>query len=198
MAVFDAVDTAAERMIVVATNVAETSLTIPNIRYVVDAGREKTRHFDRVTGLSQFKTGWVSQASAQQRSGRAGRTGMAEQEIFLTDISEDFSEDFSEMFLKIFLLILLLRYFSDISSQIFLRYFLDISHCALQTVLHLLKNFNRFSLVAFSSLHPSFSPCARSGPLLPPLLVGRLYRPIRTVRRARNQARWPKNTAKII
>ena len=75
MAVFDNVDTAAERMIVVATNVAETSLTIPNIRYVVDAGREKTRHFDRVTGLSQFKTGWVSQASAQQRAGRAGRTG---------------------------------------------------------------------------------------------------------------------------
>jgi ATP-dependent RNA helicase DHX37/DHR1 len=66
---------AGERLIVVATNVAETSLTIPNIKYVVDAGREKTRHYDRTTGLSSYRIGWVSQASAAQRAGRAGRTG---------------------------------------------------------------------------------------------------------------------------
>lgn len=63
------------RLIVVATNVAETSLTIPNIAYVVDCGREKRRVHDMRTGVSRFEVGWVSQASAQQRTGRAGRTG---------------------------------------------------------------------------------------------------------------------------
>lgn len=56
-----------------ATNVAETSLTIPNIRYVVDSGKEKRRKFDPITGVSQFCVEWVSRASADQRSGRAGR-----------------------------------------------------------------------------------------------------------------------------
>jgi len=62
------------RMIVVATNVAETSLTIPNIRYVVDCGREKRRVYDQTTGTSTFHIDWTSQASANQRMGRAGRT----------------------------------------------------------------------------------------------------------------------------
>uniref|UniRef100_A0A914EEH4 RNA helicase n=1 Tax=Acrobeloides nanus TaxID=290746 RepID=A0A914EEH4_9BILA len=61
------------RLCVVATNVAETSLTIPNIRYVVDTGKEKRREHDPITGVSQFNVGWASQASAGQRSGRAGR-----------------------------------------------------------------------------------------------------------------------------
>jgi ATP-dependent RNA helicase DHX37/DHR1 len=50
MQVFDSVDAAKERLVVVATNVAETSLTIPGIKYVVDAGREKSRTFDRMSG----------------------------------------------------------------------------------------------------------------------------------------------------
>ncbi|XP_061623567.1 probable ATP-dependent RNA helicase DHX37 isoform X1 [Phyllopteryx taeniolatus] len=62
------------RLCVVATNVAETSLTIPGIKYVVDCGRVKKRFFDRVTGVSSFKVTWTSQASANQRAGRAGRT----------------------------------------------------------------------------------------------------------------------------
>lgn len=57
----------------IATNVAETSLTIPNIRYVVDAGKEKRRDHDPITGVSQFNVEWISQASAGQRAGRAGR-----------------------------------------------------------------------------------------------------------------------------
>lgn len=57
-----------------ATNVAETSLTIPGIKYVVDCGKVKRRHYDRVTGVSSFRVTWVSQASADQRAGRAGRT----------------------------------------------------------------------------------------------------------------------------
>ncbi|XP_045635001.1 probable ATP-dependent RNA helicase DHX37 isoform X1 [Ursus americanus] len=62
------------RLCVVATNVAETSLTIPGIKYVVDCGKVKKRHYDRVTGVSSFRVSWVSQASADQRAGRAGRT----------------------------------------------------------------------------------------------------------------------------
>lgn len=60
-------------MCVIATNVAETSLTIPAVRYVVDSGREKRRYYDPVTGVSQFRVSWISQASADQRAGRAGR-----------------------------------------------------------------------------------------------------------------------------
>nr|XP_004611192.1 unnamed protein product [Sorex araneus] len=62
------------RLCVVATNVAETSLTIPGIKYVVDCGKVKTRYYDRVTAVSSFRVTWVSQASADQRAGRAGRT----------------------------------------------------------------------------------------------------------------------------
>ncbi|XP_064793067.1 probable ATP-dependent RNA helicase DHX37 [Oncorhynchus masou masou] len=62
------------RLCVVATNVAETSLTIPGIKYVVDCGRVKKRFYDRVTGVSSFKVSWTSQASANQRAGRSGRT----------------------------------------------------------------------------------------------------------------------------
>ncbi|XP_030624373.1 putative ATP-dependent RNA helicase DHX37 isoform X3 [Chanos chanos] len=65
---------AGTRLCVVATNVAETSLTIPGIKYVVDCGRVKKRFYDRVTGVSSFKVTWTSQASANQRAGRAGRT----------------------------------------------------------------------------------------------------------------------------
>ncbi|OWK54885.1 putative ATP-dependent RNA helicase DHX37 [Lonchura striata] len=65
---------AGTRLCVVATNVAETSLTIPGIKYVVDCGRVKRRFHDRITGVSSFRVTWVSQASAQQRAGRAGRT----------------------------------------------------------------------------------------------------------------------------
>jgi ATP-dependent RNA helicase DHX37/DHR1 len=63
------------RLCVVATNVAETSLTIPGIKYVVDCGRVKERIYNKGTGVESFQIGWISKASAAQRSGRAGRTG---------------------------------------------------------------------------------------------------------------------------
>ena len=62
------------RLCVIATNVAETSITIPHIKYVVDTGRTKTKFYDKVTGVSTFKVTWTSKASANQRAGRAGRT----------------------------------------------------------------------------------------------------------------------------
>lgn len=63
------------RLCIVATNVAETSLTIPGVRYVVDCGRAKERKFNEDTGVQSFEVDWVSKASADQRAGRAGRTG---------------------------------------------------------------------------------------------------------------------------
>ena len=66
---------AGSRLCVVATNVAETSLTIPGVKYVVDCGRVKAKHWDRVTGVSTFLVELTSQAQANQRAGRAGRQG---------------------------------------------------------------------------------------------------------------------------
>ncbi|KAG9249129.1 DEAH-box RNA helicase [Calycina marina] len=63
------------RLVVLATNVAETSLTIPGVRYVFDCGRSKERKYDQTTGVQSFEVGWISKASASQRAGRAGRTG---------------------------------------------------------------------------------------------------------------------------
>lgn len=62
------------RLVVVATNVAETSLTIPGIKYVIDTGKAKTKVYDKTTGVSAFIVTWSSKASAEQRAGRAGRT----------------------------------------------------------------------------------------------------------------------------
>ncbi|CAG8444457.1 12685_t:CDS:10 [Funneliformis mosseae] len=63
------------RLCVVATNVAETSLTIPGVKYVVDCGKVKERQYDVTTGVQSYVVGWTSKASADQRAGRAGRTG---------------------------------------------------------------------------------------------------------------------------
>jgi ATP-dependent RNA helicase DHX37/DHR1 len=62
------------RLCIVATNVAETSLTIPYVKYVVDSGMVKRKVYDDVTGISTFRVMWTSKASANQRAGRAGRT----------------------------------------------------------------------------------------------------------------------------
>ncbi|XP_041856183.1 probable ATP-dependent RNA helicase DHX37 [Melanotaenia boesemani] len=84
------------RLCVVATNVAETSLTIPGIKYVVDCGRVKKRFYDRVTGVSSFKVTWTSQASANQRAGRAGRTEPGHcYRLYSSAVFGDFSQ-FSE------------------------------------------------------------------------------------------------------
>lgn len=64
-----------KRLCVVATNVAETSITIPNIKYVVDTGKEKKKEYDLVTGAYRFVVTWTSKSSADQRMGRAGRMG---------------------------------------------------------------------------------------------------------------------------
>ncbi len=65
---------AGKRKLVLATSIAETSLTIDGIRIVIDSGLMRTPRFDPNTGLTQLMTLAVSQASAEQRAGRAGRT----------------------------------------------------------------------------------------------------------------------------
>ena len=63
----------ARRKIVLATSIAETSLTIEGIRIVVDTGLSRYSEFDPASGMSRLVTGKVSQAAADQRRGRAGR-----------------------------------------------------------------------------------------------------------------------------
>ncbi len=62
-----------QRKVVLATNIAETSLTIEGIRLVVDSAQERVARFDPRTGLTQLVTQRISQASMTQRAGRAGR-----------------------------------------------------------------------------------------------------------------------------
>jgi ATP-dependent helicase HrpB len=64
---------AGRRKIVLATSIAETSLTIEGIRVVVDSGLRRYAEFDPATGMSHLVTAKVSQAAADQRRGRAGR-----------------------------------------------------------------------------------------------------------------------------
>jgi pre-mRNA-splicing factor ATP-dependent RNA helicase DHX16 len=63
------------RKVVLATNIAETSLTIDGISYVIDCGLEKQSVHNASSGLNQLVTVPCSRASADQRAGRAGRTG---------------------------------------------------------------------------------------------------------------------------
>ena len=63
------------RRVVLATNVAETSLTLPRVRAVVDSGSVRRAVFDPVTGMGRLETRRISRASAEQRAGRAGRVG---------------------------------------------------------------------------------------------------------------------------
>ena len=63
------------RLCVISTNVSETSLTIPGVKYVVDTGKMKIRLYDKVTGVSTYQVMNTSKAQADQRAGRAGRQG---------------------------------------------------------------------------------------------------------------------------
>lgn len=68
-------DPQGRRKVVLATSIAETSLTIAGIGVVIDSGQARVSKFDAGTGLSRLQTVRVSQDSADQRAGRAGRLG---------------------------------------------------------------------------------------------------------------------------
>jgi pre-mRNA-splicing factor ATP-dependent RNA helicase DHX16 len=63
------------RKVILSTNIAETSVTIDGVSYVIDCGFEKQSVYQHQTGLSSLVITPISRASASQRSGRAGRTG---------------------------------------------------------------------------------------------------------------------------
>ncbi|CAI7655352.1 unnamed protein product [Penicillium manginii] len=72
--IFERAD-AGVRKVIVATNIAETSLTVDGIMYVVDAGYSKLKVYNPRMGMDTLQITPISQANANQRSGRAGRTG---------------------------------------------------------------------------------------------------------------------------
>ncbi|KAH8274869.1 hypothetical protein KR044_001777 [Drosophila immigrans] len=85
------------RLCVVSTNVAETSLTIPHIKYVVDSGRQKTRLYDKLTGVSAFVVTYTSKASADQRAGRAGRVSAGHcYRLYSSAVYNDLFPEFSQ------------------------------------------------------------------------------------------------------
>lgn len=62
------------RKIIIATNIAETSITIDDVVYVIDSGKVKELYFESASGVCSLQVVWVSKACSMQRAGRAGRT----------------------------------------------------------------------------------------------------------------------------
>lgn len=63
-----------KQKIILATNIAETSITIDDVRFVIDSGKAKIKSYDARTGITSLKSEWISMANSRQRAGRAGRT----------------------------------------------------------------------------------------------------------------------------
>lgn len=59
--------------VILSTNIAETGITLNDVVYVIDSGKVKEKSFDALTNSSMLKSSWISQSSATQRKGRAGR-----------------------------------------------------------------------------------------------------------------------------
>ena len=60
------------RKCIVSTNIAETSVTIDGVRFIVDSGKVKEMSFDPKYKMQRLQEFWISRASAEQRKGRAG------------------------------------------------------------------------------------------------------------------------------
>ncbi|KAK9355948.1 P-loop containing nucleoside triphosphate hydrolase protein [Lipomyces doorenjongii] len=61
------------RKVILSTNIAETSVTIPELRYVIDCGKEREKRFVQAQRITTLMIDWISRANVKQRSGRAGR-----------------------------------------------------------------------------------------------------------------------------
>jgi HrpA-like RNA helicase len=80
------------RKCIISTNIAETSVTIDGIRFIIDSGKVKELGFDHIGSYSRLSEFWISKSSAKQRAGilnvivgRAGRTGPGECFRFYSD-----------------------------------------------------------------------------------------------------------------
>ena len=71
--VFLSAPTPRTRKVIIATNIAETSITVPGVRFVIDSGKEKARKYRHKIGLDSLLVSDISRSSAAQRKGRAGR-----------------------------------------------------------------------------------------------------------------------------
>ncbi|CAD7923399.1 unnamed protein product [Amoebophrya sp. A120] len=71
---FKPIETPGVRKIVLTTNIAEASITVPDVEFVIDCGRAKETSYDPYLKVATLTTSWISQASVSQRAGRAGRT----------------------------------------------------------------------------------------------------------------------------
>ncbi|KAL9114186.1 MAG: hypothetical protein Q9187_007521, partial [Circinaria calcarea] len=61
------------RKIILATNIAETSITIPDVQHVVDSGKLREKQYDQVRRITKLQCTWISKSNSKQRAGRAGR-----------------------------------------------------------------------------------------------------------------------------
>lgn len=66
-------DPGPRRRVILATNIAETSLTVPGVRHVIDSGLARLGHYDAARGITRLELTPISRAAADQRAGRAGR-----------------------------------------------------------------------------------------------------------------------------
>ncbi|KAF8424867.1 P-loop containing nucleoside triphosphate hydrolase protein [Tirmania nivea] len=71
--VFRPAPTPRTRKVIIATNIAETSITVPGVRFVIDSGKEKAKKYRHKLGLDSLLVSDISRSSAAQRKGRAGR-----------------------------------------------------------------------------------------------------------------------------
>ncbi|CAJ2503954.1 Uu.00g113480.m01.CDS01 [Anthostomella pinea] len=83
------------RRIILSTNMAETSLTVPDVQYVVDSGRTREDRFEQVSRISGLATVWESKSSARQRAGRAGRAGRVRNGFYYALFSRERLESMS-------------------------------------------------------------------------------------------------------
>ncbi|XP_030754425.1 ATP-dependent RNA helicase DHX30-like isoform X2 [Sitophilus oryzae] len=83
------------RKIILSTNIAETSITIDDVVYVVDSGIHKDQVFDNEKGISVIDKEWISKASVRQRSGRAGRCAPGESYHMYTEEKFQTFQDYS-------------------------------------------------------------------------------------------------------
>ncbi|KAI8988337.1 P-loop containing nucleoside triphosphate hydrolase protein [Mycotypha africana] len=83
------------RKCIISSNIAETSITIDGIRFIIDSGKVKEMHHDPNSKLSRLSEFWISKASAKQRTGRAGRTGPGECFRFYSEDEFNHLNDFA-------------------------------------------------------------------------------------------------------
>ncbi|KAI5852980.1 P-loop containing nucleoside triphosphate hydrolase protein [Morchella snyderi] len=61
------------RKVILSTNIAETSITIPDVRYVIDSGKMREKQYEQARRITQLVCTWISKSNSKQRAGRAGR-----------------------------------------------------------------------------------------------------------------------------